>query len=735
MESFIGIDLGLDKTSAVFAYAGEKDLAPLKFSSGTYSVYTAIHRNSLTDDWRLVYTDKDWDDKYVYSHFIKVPELLTKREKELARLFFYLLWKDLKETNKLPDEKVFGAVCCPIFESWSHLDTDSFDDVYLKDMSVRILNCSHIQPWHKKIDFDSAFFDVKNAEGLDGYADFLVGIDFGDGETAASCYDLSGLRTNENSEKLFRLSFSPSGTDYKIFSALKHSLGSICNTWELIHNEEDFCNSELKANFKNAFSSNKCQSELMFSFWQLVFNTLLKHNDFLKYNSDLKTRNFFLATACPSSWSEDDALTYRSKMIRAGIPVDIMLRESDAAFYKWEKQIGKKETLIIDYGSSTIDVSWVRDGYSSALPLKLDSMPGAGDIEKNMVRLAMEVDESFVKKCSKLEDYISSHGINYDVNEAVKLCSRLAKEIFFSRESNSISVSLKDKITRDDNGYLSGGRIVDLEWEKAYFEDNVIKPYQVKFEEFLSALKLIIDKAGIRPEKIILSGGASRMPFVREYVYKKIGSHLSYDDLFHDRSQADFVVSDGLALALLVKKDTIEPWSVFWKFIGQYEDYSEAMREFVTDWSDPNNPKDVVVEPSLFGVQINGKWGWIDKHNNLVIPAIYDQTYPFCNNGIIVLEKDGKCGAIYKKDGSIAFDFIYGCIGQVYKDTYLLHKMSDWKSGVPYGALAKPKNRILTSFDYAIYNEPCWSRTRKYAKRDFFGTSEGTIDLETGKEL
>lgn len=749
MESFIGIDLGLDKTSVVFAYEGDEDLNRLKFSSGLTSVYTAIHRSSLTDDWKLVLTDDDWNDKYIYSHFIKKTDLMTDREKELSRLFFSLLWKDLQKTNNLPESDVYGTLCCPIFERWSSykgdgkwnsLDANMFLDC-LNDVPVHFhffSTSKYTIDWHQKEDFNSAFFNVHNHDGLEGYSDYFIGIDFGDGETAASCYDLSGLRTNEDSEKLFHLSFSPSGTDFKIFSALKKNTSSIDNDWELIQDEDDFCNTELKANFKKAFSSvtDSSESDLMISFWKLIFKSILKNNDFLKYDLNTKTRNFYLAAACPSSWSEDDCFTYRSKMIHAGIPVDIMMRESDAAFYKWEKQINNKKTLIIDYGSSTIDISWFSNGRCSALPTRVDSMPGASDIEKRMVKLAMDVDKVFVKKCWELEDYISSHKINYDINEGVKLCSRLAKENYFSKEAKSVSISLRDKITRDNKGYLCGGRIIDLEWEKSYYEDKIISEYRENFESFLSQLKLIFKHIGIVPEKIILSGGASRMPFVRELVYKNLGSHLSVDDLFHDRTQADFVVSDGLVMALLRRRSEIEPWVVFWQHLRHYEAYSEEMKEFVTDWSDPNNPKDIHVGSPLFGVMKNGKWGWIDKHNNLVIPAIYDLCYPICYNGIIDLVKDGKHGAIFKSDGSIAFDFIYGWLSQVYKDTYLLFRVSDWEARKSYGALAKPKNRFLTSFDYAIYNEPCWSRTRKYAKRGLLGrVSEGTIDLETGKEL
>lgn len=41
----------------------------------------------------------------------------------------------------------------------------------------------------------------------------------------------------------------------------------------------------------------------------------------------------------------------------------------------------------------------------------------------------------------------------------------------------------------------------------------------------------------------------------------------------------------------------------------------------------------------------NGKWGYADKDNNVVIPCLYDSAYPF-ENGLAVVGRDGKFGYV-----------------------------------------------------------------------------------------
>ena len=160
-----------------------------------------------------------------------------------------------------------------------------------------------------------------------------------------------------------------------------------------------------------------------------------------------------------------------------------------------------------------------------------------------------------------------------------------------------------------------------------------------------------------------------------------------------------------------------------------YEDYSEPMAEYYV--LEGGSLEQTPTSNTLIGVKRNGRWGWIDSDNHTILPFVFDSGFVTCYNGIILLQKDGKWGGVYRNDLKIAFDFQYGYLGHIYHNTYTASKVLGGLS-----ALVKPGDVMLTGYRYGGFFNNGNRRYTKYVRTGLFGIQlEGEIDLETGREI
>ncbi|MBE6306628.1 MAG: WG repeat-containing protein [Bacteroidales bacterium] len=163
-------------------------------------------------------------------------------------------------------------------------------------------------------------------------------------------------------------------------------------------------------------------------------------------------------------------------------------------------------------------------------------------------------------------------------------------------------------------------------------------------------------------------------------------------------------------------------------FKSKYEDVSEPLYEYRVN---SDRSLTLLCEPTLLGVKKGGKWGWVNENNEFVIPPIYDHGFVICYDGIIVLEKNGYYGGLYRATLTTAFQFKYDYLSHMYNQTYLAQNSSGLQ------ALVKPGDIRLTDYKYIGFKEYIYrSDIATYVRRGFFGNEvSGNIDLETGREL
>lgn len=378
--------------------------------------------------------------------------------------------------------------------------------------------------------------------------EYLIGIDFGAGETSASYYDLFGHQTAQGAPRLHRLSIVKTGDVYKVCSAIRR----VADKWRLVTDPADFRCSDLRIDFKKApHDMSPSQRKTNMCFWNLVFDSIIdkNNNPFLTYDKATHEKNFYLLVARPSFWTVQDASQYVSMMREAGLPVDYIVKESDAALVKWaNKAVLGNNTLVIDCGSSTIDITLNCDGKCYDGPLFDIEPPAGAHRVEDLLYSHFCLDPLFVSECKEVSDYLSNIESELKLENAIKLCLRNVKETYYSNSPEEVYFSLKKRPFTNESG-----DILDIYLTKEEFED-IVSTYFYELRRFFTNVRDKLQSSNVLPTSIILSGGASRMPLVKKILSDIFGLNEEENTLFHDKNEADFVVSDGLALYL---KDSI----------------------------------------------------------------------------------------------------------------------------------------------------------------------------------
>lgn len=394
---------------------------------------------------------------------------------------------------------------------------------------------------------------------------YLIGIDFGHGETTASLYDTRNRRGTVD-----RLHILDGNTleSCKVESAVCRNKNT--GAWQFAKDIRDYASPDFTLHFKAPMNEITPENKEAFAaFVKLVFEHILKNNDFLLYNSKTGERNFEIYVACPSGWGkkEDDTLIQEYKdFISSIIPVDWIIKESDAAYFKFKAETDFLATsvLVIDIGSSTIDFT----AYATNIkePSTDGKKHGASAVENLIYKYFSENDTDFKSARRDVEARCASNNLNW--HNVVVHYIKSQKEDFYTKDFSVLLLDLSNKSIRND----LRSRIFDnSEISKEKLEDEILVPYRKTLWQDLNAEKLRLEKEQIgTPQVVVLTGGASRMPWLQRLVMDVFPEPDS--QVFRDNAPS-YVVSDGIAYyayALYQLKPKIE--NVIADFWAEYDD-------------------------------------------------------------------------------------------------------------------------------------------------------------------
>lgn len=365
---------------------------------------------------------------------------------------------------------------------------------------------------------------------------YYIGIDFGHGETTVS--RAPGYNGAPVSQIAIKTANNNEGK--KIVSAVCKKNG----TWSLVYGPQDYRRDDIREGFKGRISKmTDRDKESMREFAKLIFNTILENDTDLQYES-ADNKNFELGIACPSDWVREDPNAQQEYLDffrnECGLPVDHCIKESDAAFFtKFDKYDKNDKVFVIDLGSSTIDFTTYA-GAKCITSCCWGANLGAHLIEDALMPYILQSGMN-TKNIKTLKDFKTAKGYFGDVESAISLFVRGEKENYYSGQQEEYSVCLKyDDLTPGWTGQ-KWDVCLGYSVSKEDFE-RIVSNYMNSIREVLNNAKAKLGQNGIVPNRVMLSGGASRMPFIKEYAKSIFNVTVDVDQ------QPECVVSNGIAL-------------------------------------------------------------------------------------------------------------------------------------------------------------------------------------------
>ena len=250
--------------------------------------------------------------------------------------------------------------------------------------------------------------------------------------------------------------------------------------------------------------------------------------------------NYFFI-GCPSGWWQEEIESYKQLLSEDCLPNATVVKESRAALMH-AKESGiftieelQKSVLVIDIGSSTTDYTLVKG--MSDTPIDFGYDLGASLIDKAILKKTLEFHRQYregreeilrlgellsdeeiwqLEEISQLEKIFEQNPL---YKNRCELRCRKAKEEYFtyrdSYEDNLVNVGSEDIQRKFKFLPLVNGKIMNAILSQPQPELGN-KSWRDAFHDQLQTVKQKLDKLGIQPSAILLTGSASKMWFVLE---------------------------------------------------------------------------------------------------------------------------------------------------------------------------------------------------------------------------
>lgn len=406
---------------------------------------------------------------------------------------------------------------------------------------------------------DFSRFGVTPEDIRNNVYSYIVGFDLGDGELSAAYWDLTNegmhepvdLRFDENENKKLLSGFFRDlhgniflGTPYAL-SNLRDAEGKLYINFKVT--PKRLCDNELYE------GDNVPKRVLMQTLLKECINKIYKTYNVNSGNHSMFQGRGLLVVGCPSSpeWLENGQDVIYSRILTEALIGSLMnvkviiMPESRASLvkvYKEQQTIIKQHlndgVVVMDHGSSTFDVTLI--DFSSNKQID-DSIPlGANKIERAMLKTFIEKNK---RRRSELDNYI-----------AHLLALRNAKEAHFANPMSAPRVHFEwtdDKYTKEsvNEGFMKGITHYAPQVYSTESCQNIQGSWAELHRQFTTdSIKKLCTHLGIGHSQfkgvIILTGGASKMQFIKESVLDVFPhAHLVIDP------EPSYCVSRGLVWA------------------------------------------------------------------------------------------------------------------------------------------------------------------------------------------
>lgn len=326
-----------------------------------------------------------------------------------------------------------------------------------------------------------------------------IGFDMGDGESAVAAFEqFSGIE--------------PVMLPICGVRSLLSAVGTVGG--EIVVGERAYTDAladNLSVRFKSRFTSDTASNEDIVRFVRGVLRELNE-------SGQLKPDDRFVV-GCPAGWNAACRARYRDLLIRAGVREPQVISESRAAFLyaKYAKTVAldvdvlEQSALVIDIGSSTLDFAYIVDGRETGVGTFGDTELGGGLLDAELLRRAV----------SRSADREAIRGVFDESRSWYSYCeieARRVKEEYFTRLTTNPAPVVKKQIRVCYDGVQRLNITLDNAEASHIIEDPL---GELGGRGFTTAVKDSLDNAARvtaddPPKLVLLTGGASRMPFFRD---------------------------------------------------------------------------------------------------------------------------------------------------------------------------------------------------------------------------
>ena len=369
---------------------------------------------------------------------------------------------------------------------------------------------------------------------------FVVGIDFGHGETSAATCELEWDKdAGQREANVLDIDMDRNARKKVIPSAICRIKGGVVIGDEAFEHTTD--NEGIRIGFKEKPTTIDGEKEkLMIDYMRAVYGRIREADD------RLTDDNHIVYIARPSGWKDEEAKeTYRQMAVMAGIPLGGLTSESRAAiFYAKSPRVGfaneiSKGAIVFDLGSSTVDFTYLSD---NATPID-DGYPLGASIIDDVIY------HSFILNDDNIAEFIEKYP---EYEGALRFKARKFKEYAYSRNADSKSfqtLALGAIIPEDEPAYEEYGEVTAILKIKNIEELNNLLEER---KHYISEMKLKLQEfnnetiAGKKINGVFLTGGASRMNFIRPLISDTLG--LPLDKVKFDNDNPSLTISRGIAM-------------------------------------------------------------------------------------------------------------------------------------------------------------------------------------------
>lgn len=377
----------------------------------------------------------------------------------------------------------------------------------------------------------------------------IVGIDFGHGETSAGFLDSDNVIENEvqmsdlnivGEEKVIPSVVCIMPSDEVVISPSAYQIAKA---------------KEVGISFKDPLIGSEKYSKISNSNLHFFEMFLSKTYEAIKGNSNNPLHvsqdggtDFLVYIACPSGWNDEQIEAYKEfTNSTCNIPVVDIVKESRAAYIAARRTVGGGiitqggNVLVIDYGSSTIDFTYFNND-SRFEPVHEGYKLGARIIEETFLKYLKEQESEAYENISLVEENCGSIKGN---NVLLYVIRKLKEEYFSSPNQERFELSIDlSRILLDKS---LRGRYIEPSSGEGYSKQKVLEILSAYINDLANMLDDFLTKEGVSSiDKVILTGGASRMFFFKELVSQKYEVSKDNGTLIVDLNPS-LTISRGIA--------------------------------------------------------------------------------------------------------------------------------------------------------------------------------------------